>query len=68
MRQNLEKPFDWSRSTNLRIKSRGTMALFTQVGKALPNLTVIKPSSRVEWPLYQQQKGSRYLTRKVWVS
>lgn len=65
MRTIAEKQvFDWSRGQNLRIKSRGTMALFAQAARSLPNLNITKISSRIEWPL-QQQNNSRYLTRKI---
>lgn len=57
--------FDWSKEQNLRIKNRGTMALFNQVVKVLPNLGVTKVSTRSEWPLEQSRDGSRYLTRKI---
>lgn len=69
MRQGREYgAFDWSRSVNLNIKSRGISSLLNNAGRNLPNLNVIKVSSRVEWPLQQYQNGSRYLSRKVWVS
>lgn len=57
--------FDWSKEQNLRIKARGTIALFAQAARNLPNLNVTKVSSRSEWPL--QQSNSRYLTRKLLV-
>lgn len=64
MHTNIDKQvFDWSKGQNLRIKARGTGALFNQAAKLLPNLNIIKTSSRSEWPI--QQNGSRYLTRKI---
>jgi len=65
MRTNIEKQFfDWSREQNPRIKAKGTMALFAQAAKVLPNLNVAKASTRSEWPL-QQYNTSRYLSRKI---
>ena len=67
MRVDIDKQvFDWSKGQNLRVKARGTMALFNQAARVLPNLNIVKISSRSEWPL--QQNNSRYLTRKIWVS
>lgn len=63
-----QSTFDWSRSIDLNIKSRGMKSLWSNVGRDLPNLNVVKVSSRVEWPLQQYQNGSRYLSRRVWVS
>lgn len=69
MRQLTEKnTFDWSRSVDLNIKARGIGALLMNSGRRLPNLNVIKTSSKVEWPLQQYQSGSRYLSRKVWAN
>lgn len=66
MREVFEKQLlDWSRNQNKRIKSRGTMALFNQTVKSLPNLQVRSVSSRGEWPLGQSYNGGRYLTRKI---
>jgi len=65
MRVAMQKQvFDWSREQDLRIKARGTLALFAQAARNLPNLNVSRVSSRSEWPL-QQQNNSRYLTRKL---
>lgn len=67
MRMNIDKQvFDWSKGQDLRVKARGTLALFNQAARVLPNLNVVKISSRSEWPI--QQNNSRYLTRKIWVS
>ena len=66
MRLDISKTrFDWSKEQNLRIKNRGTMALFNQMARVLPNLSVSKASTRSEWPLGQFKEGSRYLTRKI---
>ncbi len=64
MQTSIDKQmFDWSKGQNLRIKARGTAALFSQAARILPNLNVVKTSSRSEWPV--QQNNSRYLTRKI---
>lgn len=64
MQTSIDKQmFDWSKGQKLRIKARGTAALFSQAVRILPNLNVVKTSSRSEWPV--QQNSNRYLTRKI---
>ncbi len=60
--------FDWSRNIDMSIKSRGIKALLVENRRNLSNLNVVRASSKVEWPLQQYQNGSRYLSRRVWVS
>ncbi len=71
MRQMIEYSFlDWTREKSSRVQSRGITALLAQ--RVQTNLVVktaqSSSSGRCTWPSATDKAGSRYLSRRIWVS
>ncbi len=68
MRQKIEPALlDWSRNKNMRIQGRGIAALVAQKAKIIEN-TKAAGTTRCVWPDSSANSGSRYLSRRIWMS
>ncbi len=71
MRQMIEASFlDWTREKSPKIRSRGISAILAQRVQTAPAIKTTKAagSSRCTWPSVAEKAGSRYLSRRIWMS
>ena len=68
MQQVIEKSFlDWSRSKNQKIQARGIAAILEQKAKIVAQNQMTQ-NSRCVWPSVFDNRETRYLSRKMWIS